>query len=370
MAFRDSASVQLEMDRLWEAFLSRDRALDGAIVCAVRSTGIYCRSTCPARRPDRSHVSFFLTPKEAKETGYRACLRCLPDRSETDAELVGAACKYIDSFVETWGALPNTEEVVQAVGLTHSRLQRLFKLETGLTVAQYAKVRRLQKFKGLVRKGTSIAQATLDAGYESSSRLYESAREHLGMTPATYKKGGAGAEIRYVVTQSSMGSLVVAGTEAGICAVKLGDQEAPLVAELESEFPAATLFSIAPGDESVESSKLRRWVASLLEYLDGTNTDIDLPLDVLATAFQWRVWRRLQAIPLGETRTYQDMAGDLGKPTASRAVGRACATNPVAPIVPCHRAVRKDGGLAGYRWGLSRKEALLDMERRQSDRSG
>ena len=249
------------------------------------------------------------------------------------------------------------------MSLSPSRLQRLFKLETGLTPSQYARGKRMARFKALVRGGEMVTEAVYDAGFGSASRLYENAAGQLGMTPATYRKGGAGAIIRYVTTDSALGGLLVAGTVTGVCSVKLGDESEALIAELEQEFPAATLVGTAPGDDSQDGAGLRRWVVLLQEYLAGRRTNIDLPLDVLATAFQWRVWRRLQAIPVGETRTYQEMAGDLEQPNASRAVGRACATNPVAPIIPCHRAVRKDGGLAGYRWGLHRKETLLEMER-------
>lgn len=354
---------ELEQDRLWEAFLLRDRSLDGAFVCAVRSTGIYCRPTCPARRPRRSQVRFFGTPEEARSDGYRACLRCLPDRVETDADLAMGASAFIDDHIADGGAVPTVVEAAVALGLTPGRLQRLFKRETGVTLAQYAKGRRMDRFKALARNGESVSAAAYDAGFGSSSRLYENAGRQLGMTPATYRRGGAGAVIRYVVTESALGGLLVAATTVGVCAVKLGDDTGALVAELEEEFPAATLAPIAPGDDAPGNSDLRQWVDALMEYLAGRTVDIDLPLDVLATAFQWRVWRRLQAIPAGETCTYQQMAADLEQPTASRAVGRACATNPVAPIIPCHRAVRKDGGLAGYRWGLERKEALLAMER-------
>lgn len=368
MATKIDAELQDE-DRLWNAFLSRDRALDGAVYCAVRSTGIYCRPTCPARRPDRLQVKFYFTTTEASEAGYRACLRCFPDRAETDAELVGAACSFIDGFLDAHATLPTLVEAGNAVGLTTARLQRLFKLETGLTVAQYAKGKRMERFKGLVRNGASVSDAIYNAGFGSSSRLYENATEQLGMTPATYRKGGAGAEIAFIFTQSALGGLLVAGTESGVCAVKLGDDAGVLISELEQEFPSARIRRVEMDEETRGVQELCCWAESLLSYLDGRQVDIDLPLDVMATAFQWRVWRRLQAIPSGETRTYQEMAGDLGQPTASRAVGRACATNPVAPIVPCHRAVRKDGGLAGYRWGLHRKEALLEMERRQRQQS-
>ncbi len=356
--------LNLDHDRLWDAVLAHDRSFDGVFVCAVRSTGVYCRPTCPARRPHRSQVMFFASPEEARGAGFRACLRCLPDRPETERDLAVAACQFIDGFVEANDAPPTMEQVIKSVGITSSRLQRVFKEETGLTPSQYARGRRMERFKGLVRHGESVSQAAYDAGFGSSSRLYENASKQLGMTPATYRKGGAGAVIFYVVTGSAFGGLLVAATATGICSVKLGDDTAALVAELEQEFPAAKLVSVPPDHESPEVSNLQSWVDALQEYLAGSNVNFDLPLDVLATAFQWRVWRQLQMIPVGETRTYQDMAADLQQPAASRAVGRACATNPVAPIIPCHRAVRKDGGLAGYRWGLERKEALLAMERR------
>ncbi len=359
-----ASDTGLDPDVMWTALVDHDRSYDGVFVCAVSSTGVYCRPTCPAKRPHRSKVSFYGTPWEARNAGYRACMRCHPDRPETDADLVAAACRIIDRHIEEFEALPAMAEVCNASGLSPSRLQRLFKLETGLTPSQYARGKRVERFKSLVKGGETVAEAVYDAGFGSSSRLYENAAGQLGMTPATYRKGGAGATIRYVVTSSALGDLLVAATGTGICAVKLGDDTEVLVAELEQEFPAATLVGEPHDDGSSVGAGLRGWVDSLQEYLAGRSTDIDLPLDVLATAFQWRVWRRLQAIPLGDTRTYQEMAAELDHPTASRAVGRACATNPVAPIIPCHRAVRKDGGLAGYRWGLERKEALQEMESR------
>ena len=375
----DKAVDAGDEDRLWQAFLSRDRNLDGAVVCAVRSTRIYCRPTCPARRPDRSQVSFFRTPGEAKEAGFRACLRCLPDRPETDACLVAAACDFVDSYAETQGTLPTAAEVGEALGLSAGRLNGLFRREMGLTLSQFARGNRMKRFKALVRDGSRVSDAIYDAGFGSSSRLYENSSEELGMTPATYRKGGAGTTIHYIVRDSALGGLLVAGTASGVCAVKLGDDANPLIEELGHEFPAATLVQVHAGHPEQRqrsdkpgtgSGNLDGWAQALLEYLDGGRRDIDLPLDVVATAFQWRVWRQLQAIPPGETRTYQQLAEDLEHPRASRAVGRACATNPVAPIIPCHRALRKDGGLGGYRWGLHRKETLLEMERKQSEPGG
>ena len=366
MTLTDMAVDIQDEDRLWQAFLSRDPNFDGAVVCGVRSTGIYCRPTCPARRPDRSRVSFFQTPAEARAAGFRACLRCLPDRAETDSDLAAAARNFVDSYAETHEGLPTAAEVAEAVGLSVGRLNGIFRRETGLTLSQYARANRLKRFKALVRDGSKVSDAMYDAGYGSSSRLYENSTEELGMTPATYRKGGAGATIGYVIEDSALGGLLVAGTASGICAVKLGDDTGALVEELEAEFPAANLAPISGGHDSPDCGNLGVWTQALLEYLDGKRADIDLPLDVLATAFQWRVWRQLQDIPAGETRTYQQLAEELEHPKASRAVGRACATNPVAPIIPCHRALRKDGGLAGYRWGLERKEALLEMERSQA----
>ena len=358
--------AQLDPQQLWAAVLSRDAGFDGLFVYAVRSTGIYCRPTCPSRRPRQSQALFFAAPEEAQTAGYRPCRRCRPDQPDVSAELARRASRYIDDYMETNDCVPPLAEVSEAMGVAASRLQRAFRRETGLTPAQYARARRLGRFKSLVRDGESVTSAAFDAGYGSSSRLYENASEQLGMTPASYRKGGAGAVIRYVFTDSALGGLLVAGTAIGICAVKLGDDSQPLIAELRDEFPAAEIRRAEPVDRDPQSAGLRQWVESILQYLDGGPLNIDLPLDVLATVFQWRVWRQLQAIPSGETRTYQQLAEELDQPTASRAVGRACATNPVAPIIPCHRAVRKDGGLAGYRWGLHRKESLLAMERRQS----
>lgn len=353
--------------RLWAAVESRDRSLDDRFVYAVRSTGIYCRPTCPSRRPQESQVRYFADPREAQAAGFRACKRCLPDDPATAAETVQAACAYIDSYIADNDCLPSLAEITEALDVADSRLRRIFRRETGLTPMQYARAKRTERFKSLLREGARVSEATYDAGFGSSSRVYEDASATLGMTPASYRKGGAGAVIRYVVVPSALGGLLLAATEHGVCAVKLGDEAAVLESELSQEFPAADICRVSLNGDPAETGKLADWTASALAYLDGSSTEIDLPLDVRATLFQWRVWRLLKAIPTGETRTYQQMAADLEQPKASRAVGRACATNPVAPIIPCHRAVRKDGALAGYRWGLHRKEALLEMERRQTE---
>ena len=352
--------------RLWEAVQSRDCGFDGKFVYAVRSTGIYCRPTCPSRRPRESQVRYFADPREAQAAGFRACRRCQPDEAGADAALVIEACSYIDGYVEDNDCLPSLPEVTEALEIEETRLRRLFRRYTGLTPMQYARARRMERFKNLLREGAKVSDATYDAGYGSSSRVYEGATSHLGMTPASYRKGGAGAVIRYVITPSALGGLLLAATTQGVCAIKLGDDYDILESELHTEFPAADIRRVNLEDVSAETGGLPDWTDKALAYLDGSSADVDLPLDVRATLFQWRVWRLLQDIPSGETRTYQQMAAELDQPKASRAVGRACATNPVAPVIPCHRAIRKDGALAGYRWGLHRKEALLEMERRQS----
>ena len=389
---QETAITSLDPQQLWNAVMSRDAAYDGKFIYAVRSTGIYCRPACPSRRPRPSQAVFFAAPDDARRAGFRPCLRCRPDAPNADADLTRRACDYIDAYIESHDALPPAPEICAAAGASASRLRRIFRRATGLTPAQYARARRLDRFKSMLRDGADVTSATYNAGYGSPSRIYENAAGQLGMTPASYRKGGAGATIRYTVAPSALGSLLLAATHKGICAVKLGDTPETLIAELYAEFPAANLI---PHQPSNPPGNLDHWLTAIQEYLDGRRPnlsppqepppapqpnpslpqepphaprpDLSLPLDLQATAFQWLVWHHLQAIPPGETRTYRQLAGELGQPTASRAVGRACATNPVAPIIPCHRALRTDGNLAGYRWGLHRKQALLDLERRPSN---
>ena len=359
--------ADLSADHLWAAVLSRDAGFDGRLIYAVRSTGIYCRPSCPSRRPRRAQAVFFATPDDARRDGYRPCRRCAPDDADAEAALVRRVGDYIDGYIRDYDGLP-AAAIGAAAGVGAARLRRVFRRETGLTPAQYARGRRLARFKSLLRDGADVTAAVYDAGYGSASRVYEGAAAQLGMTPASYRKGGAGAVIRYAVAPSALGGLLLAATDSGVCAVKLGDDAAALAAELYAEFPAASIIHIPFPDGRAEfgdaTGNLCNWMNVLLEYLEGRRVDPDLPLDVRATVFQWRVWRRLRAIAPGETRSYRQLAAELGQPGASRAVGRACATNPVAPIIPCHRAVRTDGALAGYRWGLHRKEALLELERR------
>jgi len=341
---------------LWQAVLTKDRSFDGSFVFAVSSTGVYCRPSCPARRPRRENVSFFKSPENAEQAGFRSCRRCHPSdgkASDPQRDLVRRARLLIEQNSE--GAI-DLASLGQSLGVSSFHLQRTFKSVMGITPRQYAQAHRFRKFKEGIRAGESISGALYDAGFGSSSRLYEKAEAELGMTPAAYKHGGRDMSIKYTVAQSHLGYVMVAATERGICSIRLGDSQAALEDELRQEFTAAR---IEPDNETLQS-----WVGIILEHLEGSQPSLDLPLDVQATAFQRQVWEALRAIPYGSTRSYKEVAGALGRPTAFRAVARACATNPVALVIPCHRVIREDQSLGGYRWGLDRKRALLEREKR------
>ena len=334
--------------------LDRDTRFDGRVFFGVRSTGIYCRPSCPARRPRREQVVFFQIPEAAESAGFRACLRCHPrtaDSRDPQVELVRRACRYIEAHVEQ---SPSLEDLSVHTGVSAYHLQRVFKRIAGISPRQYAEAFRLSKFKDSVKRGDSVTRAMYDAGYGSSSRLYERAPAQLGMTPAVYRRGGKGARISYTIADCALGRVMVAATEKGICAVRLGDSDRALEADLLREYPAA--------DVTRDETTLAKWVEQLVDHLAGKRPHLDLPLDVQATAFQRTVWEKLREIPYGSTRSYSDVARAIGRPTATRAVARACATNPVALVIPCHRVVREDKSLGGYRWGLERKKALLARE--------
>lgn len=342
--------------RRWEAVLSRDSRWNGRFVYAVRSTGIYCRPSCPSRRPHRDHVVFFDLPEAAERLGFRPCRRCRPQDAGYDPllERVRQAIRFIHSRAE---APPTLTQLSAHVGISPYHLQREFKKAMGVAPRQYADARRLRRFQQMLREGNSLAGSIYDAGYGSSSRLYEQAGAQLGMSPATYRRGGKGAEISYAITGSQLGRVLVAATRRGVCAVKLGNSDAALRADLRREFPAAAI--------SRNKGALKGVLDVLLRHLKGEAPHVGLPLDVRATAFQRRVWQHLRTIPEGRTATYGEVARALGRRTGARAVARACASNPVAIIVPCHRVVRVGGGLAGYRWGIERKRALLNRERKR-----
>jgi len=341
-------------DHRWQAVLAHDTTQDGAFVYAVRSTGIYCRPGCPSRRPRRDRVEFFPVPEAARYAGYRACRRCHPDSVVVapDYALVSRVCAVLH------GDTIEGETTLAALGasleVSPFHLQRTFKRVMGITPRQYADACRLDRFKSGVRAGERVTDAIYDAGYGSASRLYEHADDRLGMTPGEYRRGGDGTTIRYTLADSPLGRLLVAGTARGICVVSLGDTDAALVDALVREYPAA----IRERDDAGFGTQ----VAAILAHLRGDLPRLDLPLDVRATAFQWRVWEALRAIPPGETRSYMQVAAAIGQPTAARAVARACATNPAALVIPCHRVVREGGALGGYRWGLERKRTLLARE--------
>jgi AraC family transcriptional regulator of adaptative response/methylated-DNA-[protein]-cysteine methyltransferase len=336
----------------WRATLARDARADGEFILGVRSTHIYCRPSCPARRPLRRNVVFFRSGVEAEQQGFRPCLRCKPNQKSAALRLVERAAQEL--------ALPGDEIVrieslARKLAATPSALRRAFQRITGLAPRDLADALRLKRFKSLLRAGKNITDALYQTGYGSSSRVYERSDAQLGMTPSAYQKGGKGMKLNYTIAKSPLGKVLVAATEKGVSAVYLGAAESALLAELKAEYPRA---AIAPAAQSVQ-----RWVAEIVRQIEGRPSSVELPLDVQGTAFQRRVWQELQRIPRGTTRTYSQVAQSLGRPRAVRAVARACATNPVSIVVPCHRVIRQDGNLAGYRWGLSRKEQLLAAER-------
>ncbi len=360
----------LDPQRCWRAVQARDARLDGKFVYAVRSTGIYCRPWCPSRRPRRAQVSFFAQPEAAERRGFRPCRRCQPQeavlgpsdklpllalrasRANPQAELVQRVCRYIEAHLE--GPLTLAALAAKA-GIGPHQLQRAFERVMRITPRQYADALRLGRLKKQLRKGDDVTTALYEAGYGSSSRLYERSDAQLGMTPATYRRGGQGMRIGYTIVDSPLGRLLVGATSRGISAVSLGDSDGQLETALREEYPKAEVHRDTDG--------LSQWVRALLRHLNGQQPRLELPVDVQATAFQRRVWEALRAIPYGTTRSYSQIARSLGRPTATRAVARACATNPASVVIPCHRVVREDGHLGGYRWGLERKRALLEREK-------
>ncbi len=342
----------------WTAVLSRDASADGAFVYAVSSTGVFCKPSCTSRRPRRDRVVFFDTPGEATRAGYRACKRCGAAQATIDpwVEKIRRACVYlanVDGHV-------SLADLAARIGGSPYHFQRSFKRIVGVSPREYADACRLTRMKRGLQAGATVTDAMVEAGYASSSRFYERAASRLAMQPRTYRRGAPGQTIAYAIDNSPLGRLLVAATVNGVCAVFMGDSDASLERALRDEFPAATLVG--------EFAGLKAWMREIVRHLQGRRPRLDLPLDIQATAFQWQVWTALSKIPYGETRTYKEVAASIGRPSAVRAVARACATNPVSVVIPCHRVVRGSGDLAGYRWGLKRKEALLAAEHRMKDR--
>jgi AraC family transcriptional regulator of adaptative response/methylated-DNA-[protein]-cysteine methyltransferase len=343
---------EVSPDTAWRAVLERDRRYDGRFVYAVRSTLIFCRPSCPSRRPHRRQVAFYDGPASARAAGFRACRRCTPESVPAATRAIERVRAHIDLHLDERLTLA---ELARVAGLSPSHLQKAWKAALGLSPRDYVRLRRAERFKTEVRSGRSVTDALYEAGYGSGSRLYSDANAHLGMTPGAYKRGGAGETVRFSTAASRLGRLLVAATERGLCAVQLGESDAALEAALRKDYPRAELRR----DDRV----LKPTLAAILAHLDGDVPQLDLPLDLAATRFQWRVWRTLQQIPYGETRSYAEVAKALGQPKAVRAVARACASNRVALVVPCHRVVRANGSLGGYRWGVSRKQHLLEEEK-------
>jgi len=341
----------LVANRYWQATLDRDSQADGSFVFAVTSTQIYCRPSCPARRPRRINTVFFRTPQDAEQQGFRACRRCRPNRLDPAVTLVRQAAAMLAASHDDPFRL---SALASKLHSSPAQLRRAFHRVTGLAPKEFEQAFRLRKLKELLRSGSSITDALYACGYGSSSRLYEKTNSHLGMTPASYRKGGEGMKIGYTIGNTTLGKVLVASTDRGVSAVYLGENEKELVNALREEYPKAELLRAEHGHDE--------WLNEILRRVEGTAPNMELPLDVQATAFQRRVWNELQKIPRGATRTYTQVARALGRPRSVRAVARACATNPVSIVVPCHRVIRTDGTLAGYRWGLQRKQKLLERE--------
>lgn len=342
-------------DERWEAVIGRDATADGQFVYAVQSTGVYCRPTCPSRKPGRKMVSFYDRPADAEQVGFRPCLRCSPTGTDaTGQEMrIRAACEFMDQHFDEEIRLA---DIAAKAGLSPFYFHRVFRSVMGITPRQYLASRRIGRFKSSVREGNSVTHAIYESGYGSSSRLYENAATELGMSPASYKKGGKGTKIKFATTSSTLGRVIVAATDKGVCKVAFGDSDDELERDLRNEFTDADLLR--------SDSSFRALFKALKGCLEGRGGGQDLPLDIGGTAFQRKVWEALRKIPAGETRSYGEVAQAIGQPTAVRAVAAACASNSVAILIPCHRVIQKDGGTAGYRWGVERKETLLENEKK------
>jgi AraC family transcriptional regulator of adaptative response/methylated-DNA-[protein]-cysteine methyltransferase len=353
------ATSHLTETRRWQAVIERDRSLDGAFVFAVSSTGVFCRPSCPARRPRRENVAFFEHATAAEKAGYRACLRCRPKAVDGNPQstLVRAICRYIEQHVVDQQVEERLTLNLLARQFRRSpfHLQRTFKAALGVSPKAYIDACRLRRVKQNLQAGHDVTTSLYAAGYGSSSRLYERTSAQLGMTPEKYRRGAMAAVVRFTIAPSPLGRMLIAATDKGICAIQFADSDRELHQGLMREFP----FAVRRRDDAA----LGPWRVGLDRLIDGQDSHPSLPLDIRATAFQRRVWEHLQRIPRGETQSYSAVAKKLGMPKATRAVARACATNPVAIAIPCHRVVREDGELGGYRWGIERKEQLLAMEK-------
>jgi len=340
-------------DVRWRSVVARDGASDGKFVFAVSSTGVYCRPSCPSRRPRRENVRFFPRPQEAESAGFRECMRCRPKAlaGNPRQQLAKAVCRYIEQHLDEPLTLV---ELGSRFRQSPFHLQRMFKSVVGITPKEYADSCRMRGFRERLKSGQSVTRAMHEAGYSSSSRLYSRTASELGMEPGKYRRGAVAATIRYTCADSPLGRMLIAATDKGICSIQFADSEEELEQGLKHEFPFAM--------RRREDARLEELVAGVVERMKGAAVSASLPLDIQATAFQRRVWSYLQSIGFGETRSYAQVAKAIRRPRAVRAVARACATNPVPIAIPCHRVVRADGEMGGYRWGVRRKQKLLEME--------
>jgi AraC family transcriptional regulator of adaptative response/methylated-DNA-[protein]-cysteine methyltransferase len=352
----DKPAFRTDEER-WAAVQQRAREADGIFYYSVRSTGVYCQPSCPSRGAKRANVAFHATRAEAEAAGFRPCLRCKPDQlplAERQAQAVARACRLIDEAAEEL----DLDTLAQACGMSRFHFHRVFKAHTGITPKAYAAARRAERLKRGLAQAPSVTAAAYDAGFNSSGRFYAASASVLGMTPLRYRSGGGGEAIRFAVAACSLGALLVAATDKGICSILLGDDPDALVRDLQDRFPKAELIGAEPEFEAT--------VAQVVAFVEAPRIGLDLPLDVRGTAFQQRVWQALRSIPAGRTVGYAELAVQLGMPQGARAVAGACAANPVAVAIPCHRVVRNDGALSGYRWGVERKKILLEREAGQS----
>jgi AraC family transcriptional regulator, regulatory protein of adaptative response / methylated-DNA-[protein]-cysteine methyltransferase len=340
-------------DPRWASVLARSAAADGTFFYSVRTTGVYCRPSCGSRRARAENVRFHPTREEAEAAGFRPCKRCRPDRPslvEQHAAVVTQACRII----ETAASVPSLESLAGRVGMSPFHFHRIFKASTGLTPRAYAAAHRGKRVRKELGRASTVTAAIYQSGYNSNGRFYGESQQVLGMTPTSYRSGGANEEIRFALGECSLGSILVAQSERGVCAILLGDDPDFLLRDLQDRFPRATLIG---GDSEFEGL-----VSRIVGFMEAPALGLELPLDVRGTAFQQRVWRALREIPVGSTVSYSELAGRIGAPTSVRAVAQACGANPLAVAIPCHRVVRTDGGLSGYRWGVERKRALLQRE--------
>ncbi len=345
--------MTLDAEGCWEAVKRRDAAYDGKFYYAVTTTGVYCRPNCAARLASRANVRFFRRPEEAEAAGFRPCKRCKPNEIsvlEKQQQAVVKACRLIEA-AET---APSLSELAAEAGMSAFHFHRLFKKVTGVTPKAYADAHRDSRMKRELEAGETVTSAIYSAGYSSSSRFYEKAKETLGMTASAYRKGGAGMQIRYAIAPCPLGFVLAAATARGICTIQFGDDETGLVMALRRRFSSADIHP---------SSELGEWMEVILRHLESPDRRLDLPLDIRGTAFQRQVWQALREIPPGSTASYTEIAACLGRPKGARAVAQACASNPLAMAIPCHRVVRSNGDLSGYRWGIERKRWLIEHER-------